>query len=329
MNTLTIESLTNENRILRDQLNEIRYYLIGSRGIKFTVNDLEIGQTIYCSKSTIHHLASNLLHQSYSCFDIGPGLRPQRLLDCPLHILVEPYQPYIDKLVTSYPEKYVVGDNGLSFLQHAQDKSIDTIFLLDVIEHLEKKDGLELLTEATRVARRQIVIFTPLGFMPQHYEESEKWPDVEHGDLQNHLSGWTPEDFSHATHIVCNDYHGRNKHTFGAFYSIIHIDKESETRLFLISDNIPANIKFNKNDILISDIAFSELSWEINFVPKSNLIIVPLQLIAGECNTPIEILRNTICNFSLLEHYLKFSNSISTFGTAAAVVHQRYQNEWQ
>ena len=38
------------------------------------------------------------------------------------------------------------------------DRSIDTIFLLDTIEHMPKKIGKEVLIECERVARKQILI---------------------------------------------------------------------------------------------------------------------------------------------------------------------------
>jgi len=47
---------------------------------------------------------------------------------------------------------------------------VDTVFALDVIEHLLRADGERLLQEVARVAYRQIVVFTPLGFMPQSYD---------------------------------------------------------------------------------------------------------------------------------------------------------------
>ena len=42
------------------------------------------------------------------------------------------------------------------------DASVDSVFALDVIEHMEKDDGLKFLREAERVARCQVMIFTPL-----------------------------------------------------------------------------------------------------------------------------------------------------------------------
>jgi hypothetical protein len=89
-------------------------------------------------------------------------------------------------------------------------KSVDSVFALDVIEHLEKADGLRFLQQAERVARRQIVIFTPLGFFPQSYEDPDK-PDrwgMQGGYWQTHRSGWLPEDFSEDWELVCfESYH--------------------------------------------------------------------------------------------------------------------------
>ena len=70
-------------------------------------------------------------------------------------------------------------------------EGIGAVFLLDVIEHMEKEDGRRILALAQEVAQEQIVLFTPMGFMEQTYD---KWGLG--GDYwQLHRSGWTPEEF--------------------------------------------------------------------------------------------------------------------------------------
>jgi hypothetical protein len=59
----------------------------------------------------------------------------------------------------------------------------DCVFLMDVIEHLPKEEALVLLGE-TELITKQIVVFTPFGFMPQ-----------EDGEWNTHRSGWVEEDF--------------------------------------------------------------------------------------------------------------------------------------
>jgi hypothetical protein len=44
------------------------------------------------------------------------------------------------------------------------------VICLDVIEHFEKTQALELIRELERIARKVVVLFTPYGFMPQEPE---------------------------------------------------------------------------------------------------------------------------------------------------------------
>jgi SAM-dependent methyltransferase len=67
------------------------------------------------------------------------------------------------------------------------DKSFDAITCLEVIEHLDKDDGLKLLENIERIARKTIIIMTPYGYMPIHKR-------TDNTNL-NHLSGWYPDEF--------------------------------------------------------------------------------------------------------------------------------------
>lgn len=68
-----------------------------------------------------------------------------------------------------------------------RDRVFDAAIALDVLEHLEKVDGLRLLEEMERVSRFRSVVVTPNGFLPQ---ESVEVP------TQAHRSGWTPAELS-------------------------------------------------------------------------------------------------------------------------------------
>ena len=145
--------------------------------------------------------------------DVGPGIRPQRHVFPLIHICVEPFAPYIERIregLGDDPRFVFLNCGWQDALQTLPDKSVDSVFALDVIEHLEKEDGLELLRQARRVARRQVMIFTPLGYMPQTYDEAgkkDRW-GMEGGYWQTHRSGWNPEDFDDDWDFVaCRRYH--------------------------------------------------------------------------------------------------------------------------
>ena len=89
------------------------------------------------------------------------------------------------------------------------------MFALDFIEHLTKGEGFDFLAQAERVARRQVVLFTPLGYFPQSYEDADEMDGwrMHGGYWQTHRSGWTPDDFPAGWDIIaCREYHTKDRH---------------------------------------------------------------------------------------------------------------------
>lgn len=160
------------------------------------------------SREEIRNAAISRVRNVDIIVDVGCGIKPVSFFLPVTHICIEPYEPYI----AAMPK-----DRRFVVLHSTWDKvlptmatgSVDTIFLLDVIEHIEKEDGLRLLQEAQRVASCQVVVFTPLGFYPQSYEEdsTDRW-GFQGGYWQTHRSGWVPEDFGQGWEVlVCPDFH--------------------------------------------------------------------------------------------------------------------------
>lgn len=170
--------------------------------------------------------------------DIGCGIVPMNYFRPKLHFLVEPWKEYSDILSFRHSgDKSVVilRTGALEALRQLADNSVDSIFLLDVIEHMEKEDGRQLILEMERIAREQIVLFTPLGFMPQHVEAgaTDGW-GLSGVSVQEHRSGWTPDDFSAPwSFYICNKYHHTNfmgeplDQSFGAFFAICNFEHKS------------------------------------------------------------------------------------------------------
>jgi len=82
-------------------------------------------------------------------------------------------------------DEYVCGEL-LQIDRLFSERSFDCVLASDVVEHLPKELGLELIAKMERIARDRVVIFTPNGFVPQG----------EHGGnhLQRHVSGWSAEE---------------------------------------------------------------------------------------------------------------------------------------
>lgn len=140
--------------------------------------------------------------------EFGPGIRPFNWYNPKRYTAVEPYLPYCDVLKT-ITGAGIVNADALSVLRILTDdltpgydieKQVRTvtvgilpqaIYMLDVIEHMEKDEGKEVLELAKTKAKRQVVVYTPHGFQEQ---TEDAWGLG--GDYwQTHRSGWTPDDF--------------------------------------------------------------------------------------------------------------------------------------
>ena len=95
---------------------------------------------------------------------------------------------YIVNVPNVIPATITMAYNGFA------DK--DACVALDLIEHLPKDDGWQLLDDLEHCATQRVVIFTPNGFLPQHG----------HDDLQEHLSGWTPDEMRRRGYNVLGFY---------------------------------------------------------------------------------------------------------------------------
>jgi SAM-dependent methyltransferase len=101
---------------------------------------------------------------------------------------LDAHPPYIRKLKRHsgavYDSLVIADARHLPF----RDGAVDTVLASEVIEHLPREGGLELIREAERVGRRLALFTTPRGHLPQG----------SHGgnDLEAHLSGWSERDFA-------------------------------------------------------------------------------------------------------------------------------------
>lgn len=69
-----------------------------------------------------------------------------------------------------------------------KQNSFDTVLCMEMIEHLEKSEGMKLIGEIEKIARMRVIITTPVGFMQQ-----DSGGD---GNLYKlHKSGYYPVEF--------------------------------------------------------------------------------------------------------------------------------------
>lgn len=143
--------------------------------------------------------------------DIGAGLRPQTLVRADEMACVEPHGPYADQLEAG--GYAVIRGKAVDVL--ADCDPVDTVVMLDVLEHMDKAEGVRVLQLAQEVAK-QVVVFTPLGFLPQ---EGDAW-GMGGEEWQRHRSGWLPKEFQGWNTVVDQRFHDHLK--AGAFIAVWH-----------------------------------------------------------------------------------------------------------
>lgn len=171
-------------------------------------------------------VATAMIRPVDSVLDIGCGIRPQKYIIPKIHICWEPFFQYIQYLREKVPDAagpvYLFVNAGWEdAVKLLPPKSVDSVFLLDVIEHLEKEQGRSLLKTTENLAKCQIVIFTPLGFLPQNSPEGkDKW-GMNGGAWQKHKSGWQPEDFDSSWEVLAaREFHLIDNVSYGAIWAI-------------------------------------------------------------------------------------------------------------
>lgn len=98
---------------------------------------------------------------------------------------VDLYKPYI-KEAKEYGlhDKYIISDvRKLEF----KSKSFDLVLASHILEHLSKKDGWKLLEKMEKIAKKQVIVATPIG---KQYQ-----PMYDDNILQEHQSCFFPEEF--------------------------------------------------------------------------------------------------------------------------------------
>jgi hypothetical protein len=188
----------------------------------------------WCSAEALLADINSLLLPCEVLLDVGCGIKPQRYVRPTIHICCEPFAEYVNHLqqdiavLEQRDRTYVVLNMGWSdAVDHFPPNSVDTVFLIDVIEHLEKEEGKKLLALTEKIARKQVAIFTPLGFMPQYHPDGKDAWGLNGADWQEHKSGWVPEDFSEGWQIIAaRDFHKTDnlsrplEKPFGAMWAV-------------------------------------------------------------------------------------------------------------
>ncbi|WP_242833522.1 class I SAM-dependent methyltransferase [Desulfosporosinus youngiae] len=160
---------------------------------------------------------NELLSDSDTVLDVGCGVgETLEKFSCPIKIGVDAHRPYLENAKS--------GEHFLKINFRAEclkelflPNSIDTVTLIDVIEHFEKEVAWDVLQQVEEIAAKRVIIFTPRGFFRQL--------DVDHYNLggesfQRHRSGWEVEDLEKLGYSITifSQFHDQSNKAFLEVY---------------------------------------------------------------------------------------------------------------
>ncbi|MHC4545220.1 MAG: glycosyltransferase, partial [Planctomycetota bacterium] len=121
-----------------------------------------------------------------SVLDLGCGCNsPIQHCNVPFSVGIELFEPYLqESRKKAIHSEYIKADiREVEF----EPKSFDAVVCSEVLEHLIKEDGYDLIKKMVKWARNKVIITTPNGYLQQ-----DSFAD---NPLQEHKSSWSVEDF--------------------------------------------------------------------------------------------------------------------------------------
>lgn len=93
---------------------------------------------------------------------------------------VEAFKPYIEESKRREIHTEYLGERigKIDF----PEKSFDAVIMVEVLEHLPEKEGLEIIEKSRKWAKKKVIVSTPNGFIQQK--------ELDGNPMQKHLSGW-------------------------------------------------------------------------------------------------------------------------------------------
>lgn len=166
--------------------------------LKFNGND-KIFFIIFMFRSFFHQLGDALFYRCIekelkgmnSVLDLGCGTNsPVRIInDRKVYkVGVDIFEDCIKiSKKNKIHDKYILG-SILDVKQKIKNQKFDAVIAIDVIEHLTRKQGYELIKIMKSISNKKVIILTPNVFYIQGEYEGNPY--------QKHKSGWEYKDFS-------------------------------------------------------------------------------------------------------------------------------------
>jgi SAM-dependent methyltransferase len=143
-------------------------------------------------------LEQEIIGSCQTLLDIGCG-SGNHIRGCPPHLIkkavgIDAFPEAVAKAKESglYTETILARVDQLANL--FEESSFECVVAFDLIEHLEKAEGLSLIAVMEKLSSKKVIIFTPNGFLPQD--------SIQGNPYQVHRSGWSASEMKFLGYTV-------------------------------------------------------------------------------------------------------------------------------
>jgi len=138
-----------------------------------------------------------------SILDVACGLSlKSKYIPAQIRVGVDIYDEYFHHIESDVPY-VVVKQDARKLREIFVPKSFDIVMGLDILEHLEKEEALDVLRQCEEIAKKAVIFETTKGFSPQNIDI---WGYGGH-HWQTHRSGYEVEEFHQRGYqTVVRDY---------------------------------------------------------------------------------------------------------------------------
>lgn len=135
--------------------------------------------------------------------DVACGLSfKSKFVPAKVRVGVDVFEEYFNHIETDLPYA-VVRYDVRRIREIFMPKSFDLVLALDIVEHLEKYEAIDMIKQCEEIAKKAVIIETPKGYVPQNIDI------LGHGghEFQTHRCGWEVEELEKLGYqCVVRDY---------------------------------------------------------------------------------------------------------------------------
>ena len=137
-------------------------------------------------------LVQKHIEKKDSVLDLGCGIMSVTYdIQCRSILGVDAWYPYVN--LNKNRHHVLCMELNQDTMEYFLNDSFNVVIALDFVEHLNtKEDGFHMIKHMERIARKKVIVFTPIGFEPM--DDGELWAKG-NPKYQSHKCGFTEDEF--------------------------------------------------------------------------------------------------------------------------------------